>query len=224
MKIIKTLFLVLIFDVSKAGITVTFQDYLILNEDTLVLSNRPLDSYFDLYPHLMPEVNDPYIHANNQYTAYFEIEDSTFYLIAIYSDKIDSSSSSGLKNLIEDIFNTSKRVKMNWFSTTLVFGTSVLGTSIRVHGHQRREKFFVAMIDAGDVLSIRLSKTRNIKRLRHQLFKEFCRTPDSIILHEEIFNTSNFKPKAFERYLGNRVFDITSEINKENTLHNSGYN
>jgi len=66
MKIAITAILVLFFHVSQAGNIVTFQDYLIVNGDTLVLSNRPLDPYFELYPDLMPEMDEPYTHATER--------------------------------------------------------------------------------------------------------------------------------------------------------------
>ena len=66
MKIAITAILVLFFHVTQAGNIVTFQDYLIVNGDTLVLSNRPLDSYFELYPDLMPEMDEPYTHATER--------------------------------------------------------------------------------------------------------------------------------------------------------------
>ena len=119
MKIAITAILVLFFHVSQAGNIVTFQDYLIVNGDTLVLSNRPLDPYFELYPDLMPEMDEPYTHANNQYTAFFAIEDSTFYLTAIYTDKTDSSSSSGLENLIGSILTPQRKSEWTGFRQRL---------------------------------------------------------------------------------------------------------
>ena len=223
MKIAITAILVLFFHVTQAGNIVTFQDYLIVNGDTLVLSNRPLDSYFELYPDLMPEMDEPYTHANNQYTAFFAIEDSTFYLTAIYTDKTDSSSSAGLENLIGSIFNTSEKIRMDWFSSTVIFGTSTLGVNKKVYGKQKHEMFLVAAVSEGQVLSVKTLKAKTLKRMRHQCFKEFSRTPECAELHQKIFHTTVSKPGEFETYLGNRVFDLTSQINKKATLHNNVY-
>ena len=121
----------------------------------------------------MPEMDEPYTHANNQYTAFFAIEDSTFYLTAIYTDKTDSSSSSGLENLIGSIFNTSEKIRMDWFSSTVIFGTSTLGVNKKVYGKQKHEMFLVAAVSEGQVLSVKTLKAKTLKRMRHQCFKEF---------------------------------------------------
>ncbi|AEV32192.1 hypothetical protein Oweho_1187 [Owenweeksia hongkongensis DSM 17368] len=218
MRALITLGLLLLCKLSLAGIHITFSDYIIFGGDTLTLSNRPLDSYFDLYPELMPIPEEPFTHANNQYTAVFEIKDSSLYLTAIYTDKTDTDNTNGRKNLISEVFEGQKEVRMNWFSTSLVFGTSSLGRSKRIYGNQRNEKFYLALINDGKVSSIKESKAKKIKRLRHRLFKEFSKTPQYIALENTGFGPdSDLKPKEIEKYLQNKIFDYTSQTKKEKT-------
>ena len=105
-------------------------------------------------------MDEPYTHANNQYTAFFAIEDSTFYLTAIYTDKTDSSSSSGLENLIGSIFNTSEKIRMDWFSSIIIC-TSL---SCQQKGRQtKHEMFLVAAVSEGQVLSVKTLKAKTLK-------------------------------------------------------------
>jgi len=224
MKNLITFCCLLIIKFSFAGIHITFTDYIIWEGDTLTLSNRPLDPYFDLYPELMPLPDKPFIHANNQYTAIFEIKKSSLYLTAIYTDKLDSTNARHPKNLISEVFNGKTELRMDWLSTTLVFGTSVLGGSKNIYGNQKNEKFFVALIDEGTVTSKRNLSANKLKKLRHRLFKEFSTTTTYITLQKKIFGIDNRTPKEFEKYLHNRIFDYTSRVNKEKTPHNIVYN
>jgi hypothetical protein len=221
MRIIISSVLVLLCKLSFGGVKITFTDYIVSGKDTLKLSNRPLDPYFDLYPGLKPLPEKPFIHAHNQYTAIYVIKDSSLYLTAIYTDKTDTNNPLSRKNLICEVFEGRKVVRMDWYSATLVFGTEPLGGSKNIYGNQRDEDFYVAQIGDGEVISIVESKAQKIKRLRHRLFKEFASTPQCLALKKRIFPpNSDLKQKEFERYLQNRIFDYTTLIRKEKTFHN----
>lgn len=199
------------------AIKVDVYDYMIFEGDTLRMFNSPLEPYFGKFPEQDPAPDKLFLGATKQYTAYYELRDSILYLKSIYTAKFDEDSSLISVNVIADIFKGQQEVKMKWFSTNLIIGTDILGRK-RVVGNQKDEDFFILQIDGGELKSIKRTNPRKIKKLKHQLFKEFSKTDKYTSITKQY---PEAKPREVEVILGNRILDYTSKIEIEQTPHNN---
>jgi hypothetical protein len=179
-------------------------DYIRMNGDLFMISNNPMELFFEKHPEFTPKPATYLINDSKHYNAVYEIVNGQLFLVEVRYVRRNEDNTHEYGNWIADIFEGKNEVLLDWFTGILLIEKSTVNFENSV------AKCRIMEIEKGGVKRLESISDHYLKKLERHLFRKYSKTTDYAVLKQKHPKLTD--KEMFKFVIQSKIWDLMTVV------------